>query len=208
TWNTMRFLDGLNSRLMSNGQMLYAVPGNHDNHVVWMEMLKSGLHDYRTGGAYARTNIVLLPRTGQFVLEGLSFAVAGGAVSIDRDSREEGVDWWPEEMLTDAEVENFPAGHVDVLVSHDCSDKTPWGFQLVPDRLSMVHRHKMDTILDKTAPDLHFHGHMHKRFDWQRPTSRNGEPHWTQVYGLDCNGRQWSAGILNPQNKEFSWMNS
>ena len=65
-------------------------------------------------------NIIYVPRGSLLELDHRRLAFLGGGDSvIDRAQRREGVDWWPEERVTAAEVARFAgAGRVDILVAH------------------------------------------------------------------------------------------
>jgi hypothetical protein len=103
--------------------------------------------------------------------------------------------------LTDAEVQTARAfGKVDYLLTHDCSNRTPFYARLKPDLDSQIHRQKIDAILQATNPDKHVHGHMHNKFEWENYT---GGDHYTSTYGLECNGDHWSWGVLDTEKDEF-----
>ena len=63
-------------------------------------------------------NLVFVPRGTVLELDGRRIAFLGGGNSIiDRAVRRNGVDWWPEEQVTLADVARFAdAGTVDILV--------------------------------------------------------------------------------------------
>lgn len=195
---TVRYLDQVNTACRKWGITLYTLRGNHDSNY-WEHLLASefSVSDIRTGGVYVRSHIVLLPRTGHFFLGERRCAVAGGAVSIDKRYRVPGQSWWPEEELTDREVDEFPERQVDILFTHDCSTRTPWGQRLKPDNDSHIHRQRIDRVLQKATPKVHFHGHMHEWYDWQNPLSPSGQGQWTQTYGLNMDGTSKSTGILD-----------
>lgn len=197
----VRYLDMLNEVCRQTGITLYTLRGNHDWNW-WEELLGSdfSVRDHQTGGVHVRSHIVLLPRTGEFFLQGKSFYVAGGAVSIDKAWREPGRSWWVEEQLTDKEVDAVPEHHYDVLLTHDASDRTPFRDRMKPDLESVIHRQRIDRVLAKTAPDLHFHGHFHTWYDW---TNQTGPDNWTQTYGLAMNGMSMSTGILDTSTMKF-----
>ena len=196
----VRFLDIVNTACRKWGITLYAVRGNHDWNW-WEELLESDFSvvDHQTGGVYVRSHIVLLPRTGEFVFQGKWFFVAGGAVSVDRQFRDSS-SWWVEEQLTDAEVDAVRERHYDVLLTHDASDKTPFQGRFKPDLESKIHRQRIDWVLNKTTPKMHFHGHFHTWYDWMNQT---GPGNWTQTYGLAMNGMSMSTGILNVKTMKF-----
>jgi hypothetical protein len=92
------------------------------------------------------------------------------------------------------------AKKLDVLFTHDCSDRTPFGFNLVPDPDSKMHRQKIDRVLRATKPEVHLHGHMHRRYDWMNLVA---DDHYTQTYGLDCDGTNWNMGVLSGTDFKF-----
>jgi hypothetical protein len=110
----------------------------------------------------------------------------GGAMSVDKRLRVEGESWWPQEELTDTDVEYAKRdGAVDVIVSHDC----PRGVDIPgvgpdtkggargdwpPDILAEARRHrdKLATICRATAPDWLFHGHYHIPYAAQLDATR------------------------------------
>ena len=115
--------------------------------------------------------------------------------------------------MTDAQVDSLLAGRfdkregrkglkVDYLLTHDCSDRTPWRSRLKPDIDSQIHRQRIDRVLDGIKPAYHFHGHMHQRYDWM---NRVGAEDWTQTYGLECNAELDSWGILDLDTDEFTF---
>lgn len=203
----VKYLDVVNSMARKTGVTVYALRGNHDWNW-WEELLGSdfSVRDNITGGVYVRSHIVLLPRTGSFFLgfpeeHRREIFVAGGAVSIDKSYRVVGESWWVEEQLTDAEVEAIPERRFDILLTHDCSNKTPFRDRLKPDLDSVAHRQRIDRVLAKTSPKVHFHGHMHTWYDWMNPV---GPRDWTQTYGLEMDGDQRATGILDLKTLEFN----
>ncbi len=64
----------------------------------------------------------------------------GGAKSVDRHLRKEGLDWWPDEHLSEAElwkaVELYGQTKPDIVITHDC----PWDIQQeMRDRVVTAH---------------------------------------------------------------------
>lgn len=212
------YLDTINAKLKAANRQLFAIPGNHENHKMWDALYE--VSPKSRGWAYARTHVLLAPKVLDFVWGGKQFMVAGGAVSVDKDhrlkyERETGRKIWSEdEQLTDEQVEEIvatrfnktPEGRggvpVDYLLTHDCSDRTPWSGRLKPDIDSKIHRQRIDRVLGAVQPKVHFHGHMHDRYDWM---NRVGGDTWTQTYGLECNRDEDSWGILNLDNDEFTF---
>lgn len=142
--------------------------GNHDDHAQldarWMgtpgEMLQ--LSD----------RVFVLPRPFGFRLGGRTFLSLGGAVSIDREHRTEGTDWWPGEAITDQQVAAaIGIGHVEIMLAHETINggtaaseailqRNPgWGLDALAD--SSWSRAQATRVWEAVKPDLFFHGHMH-----------------------------------------------
>lgn len=214
----VKFLDDINALAKVHNRQVFAIPGNHENYEWWESIVNSARASKATshGWAYARTHVLLSPRVHEFRWGGKQFVVAGGAVSIDKDyrlkyEREKGKQVWsPNEQLTDAEVDitrqyGFKF-KTDYLLTHDCSDRTPFHSRLKPDLDSQMHRQKMDQVLRNVQPRFHLHGHMHTKYDWMNLVAVNdGEPLYTQTYGLECNNDFESWGILDLDTDEFTW---
>lgn len=94
------------------------VDGNHENFDIINEMPVSEWH----GGKVHRfsDNVIHLMRGQVFELDGNKVFTFGGAESVDKDGREEGISWWPTEVPTEAEFEEAKAnlGHVDNTVDY------------------------------------------------------------------------------------------
>ena len=105
---------------------VYYVTGNHDH-----EPSYRGI----TRPSEMASNLVFVPRGTVLELDGRRIAFLGGGSSvIDRAVRRYGVDWWPEEEVTLADVARFgDVGRVDFLVSHTPPAFVYHFFQLPPD---------------------------------------------------------------------------
>jgi hypothetical protein len=209
----VEFIDDINEYARKNNVHIFALPGNHENYDWWNATVATA--PTSKGHAYLRTNVLLSPRTHTWNWAGKQFAVAGGAVSIDKQWRKAGESWSPDEELTDDEVEGINLwGHrVDYLLTHDCSDFTPFHGRLKPDADSQRHRKRVDRVLQILKPRMHFHGHMHTRYDWDNlwpyGYSAFDEGEWTgpvtKTYGLECNNDWWSWGVLDTETDKFLW---
>src|SRR5690606_5383249 len=156
------FLDEVNKYAKENGRQVFAIPGNHENHEYWDALYEHGPKS--KGWAYVRSHLLISPKIHDFVWNNKQFVVAGGAVSIDKDyrleyERDTGKKIWSSnEHLTDADVDDLLATRlgngaaVDYLLTHDCSNMTPWKSRLKPDFDSQVHRQRMDRILRGIEP--------------------------------------------------------
>lgn len=215
----VRFLDDVNDVARANNVQIFAIPGNHECYDQWNAVVEGAQKAHATsqGWAYARSNVLLSPRVHDFVWGSRQFVVAGGAVSIDKEWREEYRRkkgkriWSPDEQLTDAEVDGLLATRfgngapVDYLLTHDCSNRTPFQNRLKPDIDSQIHRQRIDRVIDGIKPNMHFHGHMHEKYEWGNLVHADGDPHWVDTYGLECNDDQWSWLVLDLKENKVEW---
>lgn len=188
------FLNKLQNRLGEHDIVLYFIDGNHED-FPRLYAKKIG----EDGTRKVRANIFHLPRGFRFMWEGYSVLALGGAASIDKPFRREGHSWWPEELLTEEDVQKaMQWGPVDILLAHDspltapnsvCDD--PYGQSEAARYFGgdMVyacneHRRQLQRVTDAVIPRLIFHGHYHMsmfgtfRHEDEAKTSAH-------VYGLD-----------------------
>lgn len=179
------FLDVVQELAVESGIDLYWLDGNHENHPLLRE--KYTETDDR-GFILIRPNVFYAPRGHRWTWDGIRFMSLGGATSIDKRWRTEGVSWWPEEDLTQAEVDAALADPtpVDILLTHDkplLSDPQ-WGQRPVYEEL-LANQEKVQQVVDALTPRLLIHGHLHHRYTHDM-ADRND--HVTRVVGLNCDG--------------------
>jgi len=99
--------------------LVYWCPGNHED---WWDLKHekgyiSGPIEVQPGVFYMqRGEILRLP-------DGRNILFMGGAESIDKDLRVMGRDWFPEEIITQADIETLPDPDevgIDIVISHTC----------------------------------------------------------------------------------------
>ncbi len=106
------------------------VDGNHEN----FDMLDAYPAEVWNGGKVHKisTDIIHLMRGQVFEIDGNTFFTFGGATSIDRYLRTEGISWWPQEVPTYRELDEGVANlrrhnnKVDYIVTHSCDEKALW----------------------------------------------------------------------------------
>jgi len=104
------------------------VDGNHEN----FDLLDRFPIEEWNGGKIHRINnsVIHLLRGQVFNLQGKTFFTFGGAESVDKMFREEGISWWNREMPFSDEyeegVKNLESNkwHVDYIITHTCTSKT------------------------------------------------------------------------------------
>lgn len=207
----VKFLDDVNEIARRYNIHIFALPGNHENHDLWEQLVNIGLPT-SSGFTYVRDRLLLAPKVHNWKWGKKRFFICGGAVSIDKQRRVEGKSWWKNETFSEADlasVVKYQGPPVDFLFTHDCSDHTPWHERLKPDFESQLNRQRIDMAIKALRPKYHFHGHMHTKYEWLN-TKTHGlrdtafgvdESEWnghtTKTYGLECNHDKNSWLILD-----------
>lgn len=106
--------------------------------------------------------------------DGVRIGFVGGANSIDREWRTEGVDWWPDEQLSlgalQAILDKFIDTQPEVIISHECPEFVSTvicdqrGFRKYQDDNRT--RLMLENIYYHYKPKLHIFGHWHADMDW------------------------------------------
>ena len=135
----------------------------------------------------------------------LTVGALGGAVSPDKHLPQTHGWRWPEEAITDEDLErllaNTPEGGLDVLLTHDAPTQVK-GVQKakmagVPTYIEIEadeSRRLLARAVTETKPQLLFHGHWHLR-------NREMIAEHTLVVGLNCNLRDGFTAVasLSPE---------
>ena len=103
------------------------IDGNHEN----FDLLERYPIEVWNGGKIHRITdkIIHLMRGQVYQIDGRSFFTFGGATSIDKYMRREGLEWWPQERPTDADIIEANKNlekvgfEVDFIVTHSCDEK-------------------------------------------------------------------------------------
>jgi hypothetical protein len=101
-------------------------------------------------------------------IQELDLAFVSGAYSIDKDTRKEGVSWWPEEELSIAQLNSFidlvKEKKPKTIISHDCPDSIKKDISSFswfdPSRTGQA----LEAILSFHEPEQWFFGHHHKNW--------------------------------------------
>lgn len=151
------FLESMTSRY---GIEILFIDGNHDDHVF--------LRSFGDIPAEIVPGVTYTPRGSTAYFGGKKVLFIGGATSIDKQYRVPYVSWWPEEDITESDVQKcIEQGPVDVIMSHDA----PW----LPPKLpplainadvladAKANRRRLKHIVEATEPRFLYHGHLHIR---------------------------------------------
>lgn len=175
------FLAAVEREAARHGITVLVTAGNHDNHEAIDRLVAAA----GPGPAQLSAHVWVLPRGHRFALGGRSFVSLGGAASIDFEARTEGIDWWREEVVTEADVAAATAGgRADVLITHEAPleaineiilSRAGMGKLRHPKHISDYSNASAVLVQEAREvidPTLHFHGHWHipgsQRFEGSR----------------------------------------
>ncbi|KJQ52520.1 metallophosphoesterase family protein [Microbacterium sp. SA39] len=180
-------------------QRIYVTLGNHES---WDKV--SPLLDAHPGEAVRVSKVTwLLPRPARLTIGGRSVLSLGGAVSVDKAWRQEGVSWWQDEEITrENVVAAIAGGPADLMLTHESPAGTPvravreilrtnpMGFPEDALRDSATSRARVAKVWNIVYPELLIHGHMHTPGGGQ---TENG----LRVASLGQDGQQGNVGFLD-----------
>lgn len=188
-----RWEQRMNALLVELGVTLVVSPGNHDC------LARIDLEEVQSDGLIAwRSNIKVLPKGGRTIIEGLRVAGLGGALSVDKQWRVEGKDWWRDEEPTIEQAERLIAGgDLDILITHDVPMGVPvrGSFDLPADLVEEANHTRilLREVVDRTAVPHLFSGHWHQRLTFELP---NPGGRSTRVDVLDMEGSREGNAVL------------
>lgn len=146
------------------------IDGNHENHD-WIDSLPV---ETWNGGKIHRISkkIIHLMRGQVFKIDGKTFFSMGGASSVDKEYRTEGVSWWKREEPCSLEyeeaLENLGAvgNKVDIILTHTCPKAliVPM-FKLAPTQNSGIERF-FNLVYQNISFNSWYFGHWHEDKDF------------------------------------------
>lgn len=191
---THRFLDRVEAALAEVGTPLLFVDGNHENFptLYSFPIASNGLRSLTP-------HLWHLPRGFRWTWGGVRFLALGGAHSVDRLRLRDGINWWPQERISTADMQTaIDGGRTDVLVSHDCPTGVDIPFPVPANRwpareiqYAEDHRELLRLVVEYTQPSHIWHGHYHV---WYRDLVDMGYGR-AMVQGLDCDGTTLGGNI-------------
>lgn len=143
---------------------IYWCDGNHENHWDLKEE-----RNYMKAPCEMMPNVYYMKRGSVLQLpDGRNVLFMGGADSIDKHDRTLGLDWFPEEVITQSDIGNLSDTKIDIVVSHTCplefhrqiliAIKPYWGWQ---EKIKDPSAHALSYILSRYKPGLWYFGHFH-----------------------------------------------
>ena len=203
------FLKTLHRACVDRDLEMFIVLGNHEDYhrAAAMQLDEQGwlcLENY--------PRFRFAPRGHAWIdAHGARFAALGGAGSIDRNTRRIGVDWWPQEELTQFDCDRLIANvrsqqwpRVDVMLTHDApaglrrigmTARPAWFTPEIEDYCT-IQRTRLRRAMDEVLPRWLAHGHWHDYFrDSWDGLSASGTDYHCEVLGLAADGMRGNAVI-------------
>ena len=165
-----RYLKHVSSQAEQLGVHVLWLDGNHED-FDQLEALIPGPGDLRA----LSNHLIYLPRGARWTWSDIRFCAVGGATSLDRPARIQGVSWWPqEELLAFQAADIIAGGTCDVLFTHDVTNEvkvpsihhrvyTP-GWDRKELERAWIHRERVGTLTAALEPTHLFHGHFHEAY--------------------------------------------
>lgn len=191
---------------------MLVVPGNHEDWGRLTTLWENPKRRNENGAPlplYLSDNIAVLPRGWRWEMDGRSFVALGGAPSVDLHTRDIGRDWWPQEQMTQDDVDRTVAGgYADVMLTHDAPGppwttppvkailaSNPMGWPDTALEYARVGRERVTEAFLGVRPRLLAHGHYH--CTGQAAMQLPGADYDTTVWSLDANGKGGNTRLLD-----------
>jgi len=143
---------------VKNGTMtkIYFCDGNHEDHE---SLLKLESNEIMPNVFYMKRGSILTLDDGRVVL------FIGGAYSIDKKYRTPGLDWFPEESITQQDIYNLPDVKIDIVISHTCPrefyNKLSFRNDFIDLKVNDPSMDALSHVLNKYRPPLWYFAHFH-----------------------------------------------
>lgn len=201
-----QFLSEVDGSCRRHGITIYLLAGNHDDYARIRTLPVDG-----GGLAWATEHLAVLPRGHRWTMGGRSFVALGGAPSVDYPSRIEGKTWWPEEMITEADIARVVAGgHADIMLTHDAPApstpeveriiRTGGGYDWTDRGLDhvAVGRARVTEAFQAVRPYLLAHAHFHVHDE--ALVHPDGWSHACRVLSFNNDGKYGNLALLDLQD--------
>ena len=192
---------------------IYFCAGNHEDHDALDALFPEESESY-TPDFVEVAPCVYFARFGAtlFLADGITVLFAGGAESCDKQYRKEGVDWWPQEGISDADLtrlEEIPS--ISWVISHTAPNAFPLSGCFVSAKAFEPSRGKLETVFERFKPKRWFFGHFHEHMkgeaygcDYTCLNHLESGDIWYEKIELCSNkGRIMVAGDVHGYFKEF-----
>ena len=125
-WKWNRFLNHFEKNYPN--KMIFTVLGNHENYDSIEKMPVKDMFGARC--RKIRSNVYAVERGEILSVEGLNILCIGGADSIDKAWRQDGISWWAQEKISDTDVKKTVEKGLTCSFDMVCSHAMPAFFML------------------------------------------------------------------------------
>ena len=125
-WKWNRFLNHFEKNYPN--KMIFTVLGNHENYDSIEKMPVKDMFGARC--RKIRSNVYAVERGEILSIEGLNILCIGGADSIDKAWRQDGISWWAQEKISDTDVKKTVEKGLTCSFDMICSHAMPAFFML------------------------------------------------------------------------------
>lgn len=147
---------------------VYWIDGNHENHEAIAAMVsKHGRHSPIKMDDFQNGDVYYMPRCSTMELNGHDCLFIGGAMSIDKASRIEGVSWWRNEVLSYTDYLNLPEKSIDIIFSHTVPTDVQYkiAMRYIPSgKFKDPSCDVLNAILYRYKPKRWYFGHFHEEY--------------------------------------------
>lgn len=197
-----KYLLAVSKALEETGVKLFVILGNHEDYDL-VATMKPDSDGWLKRANKNYPDIYFASRGLTWIESGLQFAALGGANSVDRLLRTEGVSWWPGEEITEEDCNTLIANvgargwdRVDILLTHEAPAGVTMHSNLGNPRWlteevlhdSYTQRVRLRNAVDTVMPKVVTHGHWHY-------LSRK------EIQGVSFSGVDYSTTVLGLANE-------
>jgi len=142
------------TNIKTQGSKILWCDGNHED---FWELAKRESDEIVPG-------IIYMPRGTTYTLpDGRNVLFMGGAHSIDKDRRRLGIDWFPEETITQKDFMDLPDMKIDIFITHTCPRELVDTLKIYyPDKGHEPSNDALTELWKMYKPDLWYFGHWHQ----------------------------------------------
>lgn len=175
---------------MPSGCKMYFAPGNHENYST-LENLENltPLAIESNAPIHIGNKVYFCPRGTRITLDdGRTVLFMGGGLSLDKQWRTPGYDWFHQEEITHKDLERLDgSAKVDIVISHTIPEEfmfqaRKWQKYFLAEKIAPESsRQALDWVLGLYKPTLWYAGHFH--------VYMHGQVDNTRWYALSMSGR-------------------
>lgn len=138
---------------------VFMIPGNHED----FNMINDRVGRHGEAPVKLEDRVYYCPIGSTIKLNGKTIMFIGGGESVDKNKRIEGIDWFPDELLNQKDIDYILGRNIkpDIIISHTC----PMLFNMTKarryDKWGDPTRHALSIFLEEFKPEQWIFSHWH-----------------------------------------------